>query len=133
MLIDPDTLFERNIGCLNNTIAHECVHWYKHRNYHMYSKGAGIDYVYQNYNYNFDESNQQKWSDNDWMEWQATGIAPKILMPIQTFDTVVNNIIDLSKNKNLSLWTVAEKVADFYKVSKTSAKIRIKELGLSHR
>ena len=26
MLIDPDTLFERNIGCLNNTVAHECVH-----------------------------------------------------------------------------------------------------------
>lgn len=132
MLIDPDTLFERNIGCLNNTIAHECVHWYKHRNYHMYSKGAGIDYVYQNYSDNFDESNQRKWSDNDWMEWQATGIAPKILMPIQTFDTVVNNIIDLSKSKNLSLWAVAEKVADFYKVSKTSAQIRIKELGLSH-
>ena len=34
MLIDPDTLFERNIGCLNNTVAHECVHWYKHRYYH---------------------------------------------------------------------------------------------------
>lgn len=132
MLIDPDTLFERNIGCLNNTIAHECVHWYKHRNYHMHSKGAGIDYVYQNYSDNFDESNQLKWSDNDWMEWQAIGIAPKILMPIQTFDTVVNNIIDLSKSKNLSLWAVAEKVADFYKVSKTSAQIRIKELGLSH-
>ena len=131
MLIDPDTLFERNIGCLNNTVAHECVHWYKHRNYHMYSKGAGIDYVHKNHVYKFDESNQQNWSDDDWMEWQANGIAPKILMPIQTFDTVVSNIVDSSKNKNLPLWILAEKVSDFYKVSKTSAQIRIKELGLS--
>ena len=35
MIIDPDTLVKRNIGCLNNTIAHETVHWWKHRDYHI--------------------------------------------------------------------------------------------------
>ena len=33
MFIDPDVTELRNEGCFNNTVAHECVHWYKHRNY----------------------------------------------------------------------------------------------------
>lgn len=131
MLIDPDTLFERNIGCLNNTIAHECVHWYKHRNYYMHNKGVSIDYVKKNHKSTFDEKNQSKWSDEERMDWQANGIAPRILMPIQTFGGVVNDVINSSMTKNLSIWSVAEKVGNFYKVSKTSAAIRIKELGIS--
>lgn len=35
VFIDPDTIRERNLGCLHNTIAHECVHWYEHRNYYL--------------------------------------------------------------------------------------------------
>jgi hypothetical protein len=35
MFIDPDVAVLRNQGCFNNTVAHECVHWYKHRNYHL--------------------------------------------------------------------------------------------------
>lgn len=31
ILIDALTFWERNIGCVNNTIAHEVYHWYKHR------------------------------------------------------------------------------------------------------
>lgn len=39
ILTDPYTLCERNIGCLHNTIAYECAHWYKHHNYHLYNSG----------------------------------------------------------------------------------------------
>ena len=35
MIIDPDTLIERNLGCKRNTVSHECVHWTEHRNYHL--------------------------------------------------------------------------------------------------
>lgn len=31
VLIDPEAVKKTNSGCKNNTIAHECVHWYKHR------------------------------------------------------------------------------------------------------
>ncbi len=34
ILVDPNVYFMRNVGCMNNTIIHECVHWYKHRKYH---------------------------------------------------------------------------------------------------
>ena len=27
ILVDPDVFFMRNIGSVNNTIIHECVHW----------------------------------------------------------------------------------------------------------
>ena len=33
ILIDAYTFWERNLGCVNNTIAHEVYHWYKHRMY----------------------------------------------------------------------------------------------------
>ncbi len=94
ILIDPDTLRERNIGCLHNTVAHECVHWYKHRNYHLYNSGTGNQKAIA-YRYPIikrDERFQEEWDDIDWMEWQANGIAPRILMPIQTFETAVNEI-----------------------------------------
>ncbi|MDO5443373.1 MAG: hypothetical protein Q4G10_06845, partial [Bacteroidia bacterium] len=30
ILVNPDVFFMRNIGSVNNTIIHECVHWDKH-------------------------------------------------------------------------------------------------------
>ena len=30
ILINPDVYFMRNIGSVNNTIVHECVHWDRH-------------------------------------------------------------------------------------------------------
>lgn len=30
ILVDPDVFFMRNIGSVNNTIIHECIHWDKH-------------------------------------------------------------------------------------------------------
>ncbi len=132
MLIDPDTLFERNIGCLNNTVAHECVHWYKHRMYHLYNSGAGIDSCLT-YKYpvrELDETKQREWSDDDWMEWQANGIAPRILMPIQTVKTTVNSILESSNSENTPRWWVVSKLAEFYKVAKVSADIRMNELGI---
>lgn len=31
IFVDPDSFFLRNLGSVNNTIVHECVHWDKHR------------------------------------------------------------------------------------------------------
>lgn len=31
IVVDPQTVLLRTIGCANNTIVHECVHWVKHR------------------------------------------------------------------------------------------------------
>ena len=132
ILIDPDTLKERNIGCLNNTVAHECVHWYKHRKYHMYNLGAGNAKVVA-FRYPIIERNealQEQWTDEDWMEWQANGIAPRILMPRQTFQAAIDMILEDSDRDSVPDWWVINKLADFYKVSKQSAEIRIAELNI---
>ena len=30
-MVDPANFFLRNLGSVNNTIIHKCVHWEKHR------------------------------------------------------------------------------------------------------
>jgi hypothetical protein len=87
------------------------------------------------------------------MEWQANGIAPRILMPIQTVKSVFVqlcdkydyfrsgnvelNINDLNRLFNFQqanfmdkIEWVRDKLADFYQVSKWSAGIRLVKLGL---
>lgn len=132
ILIDPDTLRERNIGCLHNTVAHECVHWYKHKNYHLYNSGSGNQKAVA-YRYPIiekDERFQNEWDDVDWMEWQANGIAPRILMPIQTFKTAVEQILEEAEDDSIPQWYVVNQIAELYEVSKQSAEIRMNELGI---
>jgi Domain of unknown function (DUF955). len=137
MIIDPDTIAKRNEGCRNNTIAHEAFHWHKHRDYHISisvvdpKKSARIRSVYNEY----DESNKANWSDEDWMEWQARGIAPRILMPPEQFDETANRFFEENSRKVSSHGTwyihtaVVNSLADFFQVSKQSVEIRLSERG----
>lgn len=132
ILVDPDTLEKRNIGCFHNTIAHECVHWYKHRKYHFYNSGtrspASIAYRYPIIEKN--EQFQNEWNDDDWMEWQANGIAPRILMPRQTFGRAVEQIYAENHHVKIPRWKMVDGLAELYQVSKQSADIRCDELGI---
>lgn len=123
MIIDPDTYLKRNFGSRRNTVAHECVHWIYHRNYFLAEAK--------------DESFKDVWTDVDWLEWQANGIAPRILMPKETIADGFQMIVDRSKkNKFVSAGLISkskwilEQFAGFYQVSQTSAAIRLTELGL---
>lgn len=136
MFIDPDTYLKRNNGCFNNTVAHESFHWYKHRNYHLYGKAVGSNNAIafrcptEEKNENFYEA----WDDIDWMEWQANNAAPRILMPKCTFVNAADDIIEqghLMYGNSLEEWWVILKLAELYDVSKQSAEIRMKELGIS--
>lgn len=137
MILDPDTEALRNIGSKRNTIAHECFHWHRHRPYHLAAAAAGKDKsTYRCPVTAKDDKFTEEWDDEDWMEWQANGIAPRILMPIETIEETYENLCKKSmKNpfvaKGLrpqSEW-VLEQFAGFYKVSKISAVIRLTELG----
>lgn len=77
------------------------------------------------------------WSSLDWMEWQANGMAPRILMPkIQTkikirelFQTLKLVNPDISSSELVQ--EVLDNLAAFYKVSRQAAKIRMIDLGFS--
>ena len=81
IFVDPKAYFLRNLGAVNNTIIHECVHWDKHR------KAFELERLYN------ESVNKIKCKvvggikdgDKDatgWMEWQANALAPRIQMPL---------------------------------------------------
>lgn len=136
MIIDPDTIEKRNEGCKNNSIAHEAFHWHKHRDYYIAvsvvdpKKAKRIQSRYEE----FDESNKANWTDEDWMEWQAKGIAPRILMPPDQFDEMVLHFIEKHNSTSFtSGWylhrAVVNSLAEFFAVSKQSVEIRLDERG----
>jgi len=138
MIIDPDTIKVRNEGCKNNTVAHECFHWHKHRDYHIAVSVQDNARGIKRYCYSDEkpESTQSDWTDEDWMEWQAAGIAPRILMPLDTFVIMAERFLsEYADNPAISMkwyslhgWVV-NSMASFFKVSKQSAEIRLTETG----
>lgn len=139
MLIDPDVAIKRNVGSERNTIAHECVHWSIHRQYYSMQIQAGSEhFTASRCPVNPpSEQNKPKWTEDDWMEWHANGIAPKILMPAITFRQYVLSKELYEKHRNrrqeassVYLDLLLADLAEFYEVSKQSAHIRLSELGL---
>lgn len=137
VFIDSNVFFMRNLGCERNTLAHECLHWFKHRTYHTLQSLIGTEMAVA-CKCPTDpraEAKNSQWTDEDWMEWQANGIAPKILMPKDMFH------IKAKENAYLKLFPIdseysqtylelaVRELADFFNVSKQSATIRLKELG----
>lgn len=135
LFIDSDII---NEGRINNTIAHECYHWWRHRNYFNYKRthensvefGIRCDRKMPRSNV---ASGQ--WTDVERMEWQARTIAPKILMPRHATKKKIDQLyIEIvppggySGRKEVTE-VVIDRLSKFYKVSKQSAAIRMVELG----
>lgn len=140
VFIDEDVFFMRNIGCLRNTLTHECVHWFKHRPYHELQTllGSEMAVACKCPTEEKAERFNREWTDGDWMEWQANGIAPKILMPRDMFCVKADeffagsgNLRTIGDRESLINEWVALMLAEFFNVSKQSAAIRLKETGYS--
>lgn len=133
IFIDSDII---NIGRINNTLAHECFHWWRHRNYFNYKRtheqstefGIRCDKRMRN------KVATDHWTDVEIMEWQARKIASKILMPrIATKKKIESLYNELTEERVPGKEAVIEKViarlAGFFEVSRQSAAIRMVELG----
>lgn len=133
IFVDADII---NTGRINNTLAHECYHWWRHRNYFNYkrihdnSTEFGIRCNRYDKKLNKDRG---KWSDVERMEWQARTIAPKILMPGKATKKKIEALYAGFSQKDGDHTSCTEQViaalADFFAVSKQSAAIRMTELG----
>jgi hypothetical protein len=138
IIIDAYTYWERNRGCINNTIAHEVFHWHRHRMYaaikdilrneKVIACRCPAEIIYPSQN--------EEWTDEQRMEWQANNVAPRILMPIQTFRTKVDELYKQYRCDTLDgsvdidvITCIADELASFYDVSRLSALIRMKETG----
>jgi Zn-dependent peptidase ImmA (M78 family) len=142
VLIDPGVLWERNIGCENFTIAHEVVHWDKHRLYAdikhlLYGKkftAHRCPKPRRSWWYSDEERRNEKWTPEQWLEWQADSIASRILIPTETLPMKIAEITEdfpnaLLDNQTEYYITLIDKLAVFYGTSRQVAKYRLKDIG----
>ncbi|MHB0833257.1 ImmA/IrrE family metallo-endopeptidase [Bacillus licheniformis] len=125
ILIDPEAYKKTNVGCVNNTIAHECVHWYKHRMYYRMQ-----NYVLPRqakYCKCYIEQLPYATEEEIILENQAIGIAPRILMPKSPFIEKAHEL-NVRYGKDNS-YAIAQ-LAKFFGVSKQSVSIRLEECSL---
>lgn len=133
VFIDPESYALRNLGTVNNTIVHECLHWVKHRKAIAFKRLL---------NENFEELSCQLTTSNhvskndaiDWMEWQASQLAPRIMLPRQMFKQKAEELIRNQREKTgleelEVLEMVIDTLAEFFGVSRQSAKIRLVDVG----
>ncbi|RRN48111.1 ImmA/IrrE family metallo-endopeptidase [Streptococcus suis] len=133
IIIDPDILTFRNQGSYNNTVVHECVHWLLHRYYQEVRILLEQDYVPSIKKISF-EGNIE-WTEEDWMEWHANSIAPRILMPRSTTKQKVNELfttysLKYDPTSRINMFErIIDDIAEFFQVSRLAAKIRLQQLG----
>lgn len=139
VLIDPRVYYERTLGTVNFTIAHECFHWYRHQPYHALMKMLGANdelgkIIQCSIGSNAKDS--EKWKAVDWMEWQANGVAPHILMPTNTAKIKISELIEkyhihFDGTDGYQIEKMISELADFYGLSKQAVKMRIREMGFA--
>ncbi|VIG16564.1 Uncharacterised protein [Clostridioides difficile] len=85
ILVDPAMYLLRNLGSVNNTIIHECVHWDKHR------KAFRLEQIFNDSisciscEVEGGATSGISKSSTDYMEKQANQLAPRIQMPREPF------------------------------------------------
>ncbi|HGD0960328.1 TPA: XRE family transcriptional regulator [Streptococcus agalactiae] len=135
ILVDKDVVFKRNVGSYNNTVIYECVHWELHKVFHEVKMVLDKDHSQVSSWTEENLADSSMWTSLDWMEWQANGIAPRILMPkVQTrikirelFQTLTLVNPDISRSELVQ--EVVDNLATFFEVSRQAAKIRMIDLG----
>jgi hypothetical protein len=134
IFVDPKAYFLRNLGAVNNTIVHECVHWDKHR------KAFEVERLYNSSASKVKCQVVGGIKDNtrdatDWMEWQANALAPRIQMPLAMFKTKAFEFIkqfraEIGTSELIDVMEpVINALASFFCVSRTAAKIRMIDAG----
>ena len=135
IIVDPQMYLLRNLGSVNNTIIHECVHYAKHRKVFMLEKM-----------YNSEASNiscevvggaYSPISNNavEMMEKQANQLTPRIQMPAEPFKAKAREYIVMFMRQNKAnhpneiMEQVITALETGFCVSRLAAKIRLVELG----
>lgn len=134
IIYDPNVFFMRSIGSVNNTIIHECVHWYLHKPFiylqNMYTGVKDIKCLVDEDRKSLKEKNQY-----EWVEWHSNHLAPRILMPAKMAKVKIEELYKFFESEYGTterlkvVQAVIYELARFFKVSKLSAKIRMLDLG----
>ena len=135
IVVDPQAFLLRNLGSVNNTIVHECVHWDKHKKAFQLERLYNASATQIKCIVVGGVQTDKNRSANDWMEWQANSLAPRIQMPLGSFKVKAKQLIHEYQRKynkkNLIdiLEPVIDELATFFGVSRCAAKIRMVDAG----
>lgn len=139
LLFDPDSEWAYGEGCKRNTLIHEMIHWDKDQMYfkilerkNRKAKEELYPIMCRQSRRNFEPPSGKRTKQNEveWLEWQAHKLAPRVLMPKAMF---VKKTEELLNGKIETCDNLVDALADFFKVSRTSTKIRLIEVGLENR
>lgn len=133
VIIDNSLLEEKQEHRYRFTAGHEAAHGILHSGYFAYNPDQlsmlGKDYVPMVQcrvdNAGSSKKPVTKWTDKDWMEWQANRLSSAILMPKSMVLKAAHVAEDASPTANAAL----EAVVQIFNVSNEAAFYRLKELG----
>lgn len=135
IVVDPQIYLLRNLGSLNNTIVHECVHWAKHRKAFKLEQLFNADASYISCEVVGDADSRISIKSTKYMEKQANQLAPRIQMPKEPFTVKAKEYItyfmkrtDAKHTVDVMEMVIGALERDFA-VSRQAAKIRLVELG----
>lgn len=135
IVVDPKAFFLRNLGSVNNTIVHECVHWDRHRKVFELERLYNSDATQIKCMVIGGVKDSKTRTATDNMEWQANSLAPRIQMPINQFKAKASSLIKRYREQLGSvplvdiMEPVIEELATFFCVSRQAAKIRMVNAG----
>lgn len=143
ILIDPLSEAFYGEGSKRNTLIHEAIHWEKDKRYfeilEIKNKTASekLYPILCRQSETFftpPEGKNTKENEVKWLEWQAHRLAPRILMPKNSFKKKALEYIEkLKRQENdscLSCDNLIEELSKFFIVSRSSVKYRLLEVGL---
>ncbi|MGX7091982.1 ImmA/IrrE family metallo-endopeptidase [Hutsoniella sourekii] len=138
IIIESSLSKPENIGRYRNTLIHELIHWEKDKKYFEILRLRHPELMEDLYplmqrqsKFHFEPAQNKQTDDNQimWLEWQAHRIAPRILMPKNTFKSKAEEIL----KKEKSCDDLIQKLSDFFVVSRSSTKYRLLEVGLESK
>ncbi|HEY9059187.1 MAG TPA: hypothetical protein VIO64_01605 [Pseudobacteroides sp.] len=134
IVVDPKMFLLRNLGSVNNTIVHECVHWVKHRKVFELEKLYNTTASYISCEVVGGAASAIARKSTEFMEKQANQLTPRIQMPADSFRAKTIEYISKFMRETNARHTVdvMEKVITAlvtnFGVSRQAAKIRLVEL-----
>lgn len=135
IVFDPQMYLLRNLGSVNNTIIHECVHWVKHRKVFELEKLYNADASNISCEVVGGAASAVAKSATEQMEKQANQLTPRIQMPAEPFKVKAKEYIarfmreSNARHENEVMEQVITALETAFGVSKQAAKIRLVELG----
>lgn len=135
IVVDPQMYLLRNLGSINNTIVHECVHWHKHRKAFKLEQLFNADASHISCEVLGEADSRISIKSTQYMERQANQLAPRIQMPKEPFTIKAKEYIAYFMKQTNAKHTVdvmemvIGALEQDFGVSRQAAKIRLVELG----